>query len=422
VDTIEIEEKMVEGARLFRPRNELAYTDPRSHIVIDDAKTYFSALQSAYDLIVSEPSNPWVSGVAGLFSTEFYRLVRRHLAPGGLFVQWIQLYEIDIPLVVSVLQALEANFSDYVAYATNDVDLLIIARESGTFSLPDLALLRTPGIARELIRLGIHNLADLETHRIGTRSSWAGLSKAIRIPMNSDYAPVLDQNAVRARFLLANAAPLLRFQKELFPTMELLSGPRPPLPEMPITPSPAFSGSKRAAEAISLRDLLLRRKTADAQFVESDELNEHAGEVAAWLDDCARRPVPLTSMIRIFQSMVADLAPPQLDEIWFAITFSGCGGRLSPQDRDWLALLQAIGQRNGARMASTARRLLELEPELSTPSKRYLVAAAMLGSIAQKDPAAARELWSRHAPSLERTKDLLLSFLVARSTSGSPAN
>jgi hypothetical protein len=73
-------------------------------------------------------------------------------------------------------------------------------------------------------------------------------------------------------------------------------------------------------------------------------------------------------------------------------------------------------------MASTARRLLELEPELSTPSKRYLVAAAMLGSIAQKDPAAARELWSRHAPSLERTKDLLLSFLVARSTSGSPAN
>jgi len=422
VDTVEIEKEMVEGARHFRPRNELAYTDPRSHVVIDDAKTYFSTRQSAYDLILSEPSNPWVSGVAGLFSTEFYRLVRRHLAPGGLFVQWMQLYEIDVPLVVSVLQALEANFGDYVAYAANDADLLIIAREKGTFSLPDLSLLRTPGIARELARLGIHNLVDLEAHRIGTRASWAGLSAAIHIPMNSDYAPILDQNAVRARFLLASAASLLFFQKELFPTMELLSGPRPRLPEMPVTPSHAFGGSKRAAEALWLRDLLLKRTTADAQFVQSKELHDHAHEVASWLADCSRRPVPLTSLVRVFQAMVADLAPAQLDEVWWGIASSGCAQRMSAQDGDWIALLQAIGQRDGARMASAARRLLDAEPGLSLPSKRYLVAAGMLGSIAQKDPVAARELWSRYAPSLERNEDLMLRFLVARSSMGPPTN
>src|SRR2546423_10078282 len=74
VDTIEIEREMVRGAEQFRPGNELAYADPRSRIVFDDAKTFFATQPAKYDAIVSEPSNPWVSGVAGLFSGEFYRL------------------------------------------------------------------------------------------------------------------------------------------------------------------------------------------------------------------------------------------------------------------------------------------------------------------------------------------------------------
>jgi spermidine synthase len=422
VDTIEIEREMVEGARLFRPRNELAYTDPRSHVVIDDAKTYFSARQLSYDIIVSEPSNPWVSGVAGLFSTEFYRLVRRHLAPGGVFVQWIQLYEIDVPLVVSVLAALEANFADYVAYSANDGDLLIIARESGTFGRPDQSVLKTPAIAQQLARLGIRNLADIELRRVGTRASWSGLTTAIRLPMNSDYRPVLDQNAVRARFLRSVATPLVVFQKDLFPTMEMLSGPVAALPDMPVTPSASFAGSRRMAQAMSLRDLLLERTTADTQFVESKELLDHGRAVSDWLADCAGHPVPLTSLVRVFQSMVGELPAADLDEVWWAIASSGCGRQFSPQDRDWVGLLQAVGQRDAPRMATAARRLLEAEPGLSLPSERYLVAAGMLGSIAARDPAAARDLWARHAPSLASTEDLLLRFLIARSETAPPAN
>ena len=96
VETIEIEPKMVEAARHFRPVVERAFSDPRGRIFIDDAKTFFSTHRRTYDVIVSEPSNPWVSGVAGLFSSEFYQLVRRHLNDGGVFVQWVQLYEIDL--------------------------------------------------------------------------------------------------------------------------------------------------------------------------------------------------------------------------------------------------------------------------------------------------------------------------------------
>jgi spermidine synthase len=74
VDTVEIEQGMVEAANNFRPSVELAYADPRSKIYIDDAKTFFSTYNKIYDLILSEPSNPWVSGVADFFK----RILRNH--------------------------------------------------------------------------------------------------------------------------------------------------------------------------------------------------------------------------------------------------------------------------------------------------------------------------------------------------------
>src|SRR6266702_2455611 len=69
VHTIEIEPAMVAGARSFFPRNVLAYRDPRSQVYFEDAKSYFARHGRRYDVIISEPSNPWVNGVAGLFTT-----------------------------------------------------------------------------------------------------------------------------------------------------------------------------------------------------------------------------------------------------------------------------------------------------------------------------------------------------------------
>src|SRR5262249_41495160 len=88
VDTIEIEPVMAEASRGFSPRNSGAFVDPRGTLVIDDAKSYFSTHARRYDLVISEPSNPWVSGVASLFTREFYRRVRPHLNDDGLLVQW----------------------------------------------------------------------------------------------------------------------------------------------------------------------------------------------------------------------------------------------------------------------------------------------------------------------------------------------
>ncbi|MCX7153571.1 MAG: fused MFS/spermidine synthase, partial [Proteobacteria bacterium] len=136
LDTVEIEPAMAEASRYFSARNGSVWADPRSRLIFDDAKTAFSLRNARYDIIISEPSNPWVSGVASLFTTEFYRLSKRYLNQGGVLVQWLQMYETDISLLASVMKALGENFEDYVIYAANDSDLLIVAGGKATLSRP----------------------------------------------------------------------------------------------------------------------------------------------------------------------------------------------------------------------------------------------------------------------------------------------
>ena len=136
VDTIEIEPAMVSGARSFVPRVIRPYRDPRSNIVIEDAKSFFARHGKRYDVIISEPSNPWVNGVANLFTTEWYRNVKRYLAPGGLLVQWLQTYEFNDRLLGSILAALGENFSDYEIYELNGVDLIVVAVAEGHVPRP----------------------------------------------------------------------------------------------------------------------------------------------------------------------------------------------------------------------------------------------------------------------------------------------
>src|SRR5689334_3941232 len=128
VDIIEIEEQMVAAARKYGDRVHNAFNDPRGHISIEDAKVFFSTRKSAYDVILSEPSNPWVSGVASLFSQEFYKRVNQHLADDGVFVQWVQLYEIDLNIVASIMKAVSSQFSDYTVVSLTDFDIVILAR------------------------------------------------------------------------------------------------------------------------------------------------------------------------------------------------------------------------------------------------------------------------------------------------------
>jgi len=151
--TIEIEPEVIRASRLFSPANRRVFEDPRSHFAIDDAKSFFAARRKPFDLIVSEPSNPWVSGVAGLFSTEFYAKVARQLAPHGVFGQWLHVYELNDDLALSVIAALAQNFGQYQIFLVSDEDMLVVATNRREALAPDWSVARLPEIAADLANL-----------------------------------------------------------------------------------------------------------------------------------------------------------------------------------------------------------------------------------------------------------------------------
>jgi predicted membrane-bound spermidine synthase len=205
VTTIEIEPVMIEAAEMFKPANRRAYDDPRSVFVIDDARAYFASSQKTFDIIVAEPSNPWVSGVSGLFTSEFYARAKSRLSPNGVFAQWMHTYEISDDLVLSVLGALDENFQDWIVYATSGQDLLIVAAEK--LPAPHWEVMQYPGVAEDLGITWPVTATTLERMRIADRKALTPLLRRLN-SANSDFYPTVDLYAERTRFMQTSASGL----------------------------------------------------------------------------------------------------------------------------------------------------------------------------------------------------------------------
>ena len=199
-DCIEIEEEMMNLAKGFYPWNARGYDDPRIHIYIDDAQTFFLTNRRQYDLIISVPSNPWVSGVASLFSHEFYTRMRRYMKPGGLWVQWIQTYEFNDQLFLNILKALDVAFPYVSLYkAADEPDIIIIASDEPVFQ---------KGIGRfstDSTLIKEFQTIHLDPEYFGEQN-FLFTSKMIQplldeVAPNSIFTPMVDNKAEKARFL-----------------------------------------------------------------------------------------------------------------------------------------------------------------------------------------------------------------------------
>jgi spermidine synthase len=257
--TIEIEPQMIQGSRVFYPANRRAFEDPRSHIVIDDAKSYFASEQRRYDLIVSEPSNPWVSGVSGLFTAEFYARVRRYLSDDGVFGQWLHVYELDDGLVLSVLAALHQNFRSYEVYLVPSGDLLVVASNRSTLPVPDWSVMKFPGMQGDLCRFLPLTPSVLDGLHVAGRAELGPLLDSFGQP-NSDFYPVLDLGAERRRFRRDNAAGFPVLSGEWFNLLASMRGKRT---TSAFEPVPALPGNPRV-RAGSLAAFLRSGATLDA--------------------------------------------------------------------------------------------------------------------------------------------------------------
>jgi hypothetical protein len=208
--TIEIEPAIGEAARAFMPANRRSYEDPRSNFIFDDARTALAGPGPPLDLIFSEPSNPWVSGVASLFTRQFYERVRARLAEDGVFGQWFHLYEIEDELVLTVLAAIDQTFPSWSAWLVGGNDILIVAGKH-RLAEPDWVVVREEGVRADLSMAPLPTAGQLESLRLFDddvfRPVLAGHTA------NDDYRPILDTRAERARFLKVGAEGFVAFRE-----------------------------------------------------------------------------------------------------------------------------------------------------------------------------------------------------------------
>ena len=399
LDSIEIEPFMVEAARLgFGGRIHNVFEDPRSHIVIEDAKTFFASSREPYDLIVSEPSNPWVSGVATLFSDEFYGRITHYLTPDGYFVQWMQVYETNLGILASVIKALAPHFGAYALYNVDDLDVLIVATQGPTLGTPDDQLLQSPALRAELERIGVQSVADIEARKIGDNRTLGPVLEAVGVPANSDFHPYVDLNAPRLRYLRANAMELPALTVLPIPFLELIGTAR--ARGATLEPS-AESGVIRdhlVQRALDIRRALLSGNRDDLDPVTAQSL----GLIGTAGDLCALPPARSAwqeAVRNISDETAAYLTPVELQSVWNRVDSSPCYRSATGTDKAWVDLWAAIARRDEPAIAGLGGGLLAPQSAGSSSELAYLttVTAAADVGMGQSDRARAllRAQWGR---------------------------
>jgi spermidine synthase len=126
VDAIEISPQVIEAAAYFTGENGSALADRRVRVVLGDGRTHLALGPQQYDVIVSEPSNPWIAGIAGLFTREMFEIARSRLAGGGVLCQWAHVYDMSDDDLRSIAGTFLAVFPHALLWAVGDHDVLLI--------------------------------------------------------------------------------------------------------------------------------------------------------------------------------------------------------------------------------------------------------------------------------------------------------
>lgn len=388
VDSIEIEQAMVDGARNFGSRVVRAYQDPRSQVHIDDARTYFSTGQRQYDVIVSEPSNPWVSGVSSLFTREFYGFLRSHLKPGGMAIQWLQSYELDERLLATMVAALVAEFPHVDVYTTNGSDLLFVLSEAPIPPL-DYAPLRAPGLQAELVRVGLASAGGLQVRQVGTRVTLEALVAMYEGVPHSDYHPVVALQAPRARFMGSSVQFFNLLTRAGMPLLELTGGRTPVGLAERVDPVANGAGATDHAIARAVHEAMLTgnigplrgREESVAKQVESLRSLSSA-PLASEQEDAWLQSAAVAADFSIGYLPAADL-----QGVWIAPDWIDVAAQ-PPTVQAVMAAFEATAARDGAAMEKAGLAALSALPA-SRPAgiREQMLVIAMLGAIADGRPA-----------------------------------
>lgn len=200
LDMVEISGAVVEAEWFFRPYNYSALLDPRLHLHVDDAKTILKVTRRRYDVIISEPSNPWIAGIGNLFSIEFYEEALAHLKEDGLIVQWFHTYEANDDILKLILRTFTSVFRHVTLWEVGPDILVLGSRKPlSVNSARTEAVFNKEEIRSDLKRIGIQYLSTLFSLHAASDSTVRQM--AGKGELNSDFLPRLEYHAPKAFYL-----------------------------------------------------------------------------------------------------------------------------------------------------------------------------------------------------------------------------
>jgi spermidine synthase len=200
VDVVELEPAVAEVARRCSPVNRNALANPRLRLFFGDAREHLLTTRERYDLVVSEPSNPYRAGIASLFSRDFYRAAAARLEEGGLFLQWVQAYEVHPRSIRSLYATLAAELPAVETWQTLPGDLILVSGRAAL--LHDLARIGAR-IREEPFRAALKDAWRTDRleglfARFVAGPAFAAKLQALAPPLNTD-----DRNALEFGFARA---------------------------------------------------------------------------------------------------------------------------------------------------------------------------------------------------------------------------
>lgn len=397
VDVVEIEPAIVQAAKLIGEKVSNSFTDKRCKIYIDDAKTFFSAHNCKYDIIVSEPSNPWVSGVSGLFSKEFFGVIKNHLNKDGILVQWFHKYESDVSILVSIFKALREHFPHYVMYTAGS-DLITIATTKNSDCLNiKRDIFQIYPLAKSLKAMEIHSIDDLKATAFVSQKLFDPLIDAYPWPPNSDYYPFVDLNAVKYRFIDKDIGLLDTLRNFIIPVRKIVESDtgfiafqsRDNLPELYNLAE--FNDAKKMYN--ELMNLAVQKNTFST--VSQDRFS-----AVVTLDYASTNQLTFSQLystiIEILEKTTPFLSVSEMRDIWKVVVTKTSGISFDDEDRRWMNYFEALCSYD---MPSLYKYSIELLPS-SGPIEndyinRFLMVSLNVSAWKTGERRELEEIWQR---------------------------
>ncbi len=279
IDVVELEPSMPEATALFRRYNHDALSDPRVRIIGNDGRNQVLLTPSAtYDLIVAEPSNPWLTGVSNLFTREFFEMGKARLKPGGVWSQWVQMYGMDSRDLMSVMRTFSESFPHVLFFSSiRDADMVMVGSNDPiemTAARAAAVVDKTVGLEGEFANIGVLDGYDLLADYLFDRDQAMFMTQGI--PLNTDDNLLVEYSAPKNLHRTTSAENMLMLL---------------PVARVPVESVPTVAGLVRLADAYAERDDVIRALIAlrEARLREPDRYDveertvRYEAELREWL-------------------------------------------------------------------------------------------------------------------------------------------